>query len=83
MDPDAFDPNAFRVKVQSRPWTSTRAVKDFRVGVQVFDYAGREMSNNIEYTAWASEGGGWSEYAVDQDQFDPDGFKVKLEVRFA
>jgi hypothetical protein len=82
LDSDAFDPDAFRIKIQTRPWTSSRTFKDFRLGVQVVDNGGKELGEIVGYTPWASESGGTSEYAVDLDQFDPDGFKVQLEVRF-
>jgi hypothetical protein len=82
LDSDADDPDSFRIKIQTRPWTSTRTLRDFRLGVQVVDNKGRDLGELIAYTPWASEGGGASDYAVDLDQFDPDGFKVHLECRF-
>jgi hypothetical protein len=39
--------------------------------------------NVIVFTPWSSAGGGWTEYAVDDDGFDPDGMKIKLEVRLS
>jgi hypothetical protein len=82
-DADAFDPDAFRIKVQTRPWTSTRTIRDLRLAIQLFDNKGKELGNIVSYTPWASEGGGWSDYALDRDQFDPDGIKIKTEIRFA
>jgi hypothetical protein len=81
-DKDGFDPDAFRIVVETRPLTTTRTLKDMRVGLQMFDAAGAEPGNTIVYTPWASQGGGWTEYAVDADAFDPDGLKIKLESRF-
>lgn len=83
LDSDAFDPDAFRIKIQTRPWMSERTLKDLRCGVQVVDNKGKDLGEIVGYTPWASEGGGESEYAVDMDQFDPDGLKVQLDVRFA
>lgn len=81
-DADAYDPDAFRVKIQTRPWMSSRTIDDLRLGLQLFDSNGRELGNSIVFTPWASEGGGWSDYVVDRDEYDPDGLKIKLEVEF-
>ena len=81
-DADAWDPDAFRVKIQTRPWTSALTMTDMRLGLQLFDSNGRELGNAIEFTPWASEGGGASSYVIDKDEYDPDGLKIKLEVRF-
>jgi hypothetical protein len=82
MDADAYDPDAFRIKIQTREWTSPRKIHDMRLGIQLFDHGGREAGDVIAFTPWQSQGGGWSDWAVDRDSYDPDGFKVKLEVRF-
>jgi hypothetical protein len=83
LDSDAADPDSFRIKIQTRPWMSERTLGDLRLGVQVVDNAGKDLGEIVGYTPWASEGGGSSDYAVDLDQFDPDGVKVQLDVRFA
>ena len=82
-DSDGFDPDAFRLTVETRTWPSDRVLRDARLGLQMFDNAGQVSGNVIVYTPWASQGGGWTEYAVDEDGFDPDGLKLKLESRFA
>lgn len=81
-DTDSFDPDAFRIIVETRPGTTNRVLSDMRIGLQMFDAAGSQPGNVIVYTPWASQGGGWTEYAVDADAFDPDGLKIKLETRF-
>jgi hypothetical protein len=80
-DGDGFDPDAFRIMVETRPATTDRVATDMRVGLQMFDGGGAQPGNVIVYTPWASQGGGWTEFAVDTDAFDPDGLKIKLEIR--
>lgn len=81
-DTDGFDPDGFRIVVETRPDTGSRVLKDMRLGLQMFDGGGTNPGNVIVYTPWTSQSGGWTEYAVDQDAFDPDGLKLKLETRF-
>jgi hypothetical protein len=80
-DTDGFDPDGFRIIVETRPATTNRVLTDLRLGLQMFDGGGSQPGNVIVYTPWASQGGGWTEYAVDADAFDPDGLKIKLETR--
>jgi hypothetical protein len=81
-DTDNFDPDAFRVIVETRPWSGARVLSDARLGLQLYDNGGQEPGNLVVFTPWASQGGGWTSYAVDRDSFDPDGLKLKLETRF-
>jgi hypothetical protein len=81
-DSDSFDPDAFRVIVETRPWTDNRPLADARLALQMFDGGGKEPSNVVVFTPWTSQGGGWTVYALDRDSFDPDGLKLKLEARF-
>ena len=80
LDADAYDPDAVRIKLQTRDWPSPRTLKDIRIGIQLYDFAGTQ-AGPIVYTPWATEGGGWSPWALDLDGYDPDGVKLKLEVR--
>ncbi len=53
---------------------------DFRLGIQVIDWA--DASGAIQWTPWASEGKqGWSNFAVDKDHYDPDAIAVHMDVR--
>jgi len=81
-DTDGFDPDGFRILVETRPATSDRVLKDMRIGLQMFDDHGSQPGNIIVFTPWSAQGGGWTEYAVDTDAYDPDGLKLKLETRF-
>jgi hypothetical protein len=81
-DSDSFDPDGFRILMETRPLSSNRILSDLRIGLQMFDGGGSQPGNVIVYTPWTSQAGGWTEYAVDSDAFDPDGLKLKLETRF-
>jgi len=81
FDADNYDPDAFRIILENRPWPRRDFVlKDVRIGIQLFD-AGGAQAGVPRHTPWASEGGGWSEWATDLDAYDPDGIKIKLEAR--
>ncbi|QZO12545.1 hypothetical protein [Pseudoalteromonas piscicida] len=80
FDTDRFDPDAFRIRIETRAWNSSRSLSDFRIGLRVSDRGGREVGNST-FTPWASNGGGWTDLATDNDAYDFDGFEVNLEVR--
>lgn len=81
FDSDHYDPDAFRIILENRPWPRPGFVlKDVRIGIQMFDAGGAE-AGFPQHTPWASEGGGWSSWATDLDAYDPDGISIKLEAR--
>ncbi len=80
-DSDAHDPDGYQVILETRPWTSDRDLQDVRLGIQMVDDHGNVSGDEVS-TAWASQGGGWTEFAVDPDGFDPDGFMLLLDTRF-
>ncbi|KNC65588.1 hypothetical protein AC626_22215 [Pseudoalteromonas rubra] len=80
FDTDRFDPDAFRIRIETRTWSGSHSFSDFRIGLRVSDRGGREVGN-ATYTPWASYGGGWTGLATDNDAYDFDGFEVNLEVR--
>lgn len=54
-------------------------VTEYRVCVQVIDFGGGRTSvGNLACTPW---GGGMSDYSFDDDRYDPDGVRTKLEQR--
>lgn len=81
-DSDLYDPDGYRIWIETQPWATTASIKDLRLGIQLYDFAGSEAGNTINFTPWASQGGGESNWTTDRDQFDPDGLKIKLEVSF-
>jgi hypothetical protein len=80
-DSDEFDPDGYKIILETRPWTSNRTLRDVQLGIQMYDDHGNVAGDEV-YTVWASQGGGWTEWAVDPDEFDPDGFKLLLGTRF-
>ena len=54
---------------------------DFRLCLQLSDKKGTAQIGKHECTPWASQGGGWSPYASDSTQHDPDMVRVKIETR--
>ncbi|MEV0676070.1 hypothetical protein AB0I60_06045 [Actinosynnema sp. NPDC050436] len=77
-DPDAFDPDQYRVIIETRPLPPGVVIGDFRLGLNAVDR--REPEGRPVFTGWASGGGGQSAYAFDANAFDPDGFRFILEV---
>lgn len=80
-DSDSFDPDAGRISLNTRPWPHPgRDWYDVRLGIQVADQAGNQPGN-VQWTPWASDGGGWSGWARDPDNFDFDVVKLWMQVR--
>lgn len=80
FDTDRYDPDAVRLKIETREWQAPVALRDFRIGLRVADHKGSDIGE-ATFTPWASQGGGWTGLAVDSDSYDFDGWEVKLEVR--
>ncbi|MFC3034507.1 hypothetical protein ACFOEE_18545 [Pseudoalteromonas fenneropenaei] len=80
FDADRYDPDAVRLKIETRNWQVPAALQDFRIGLRVADKKGSDIGEST-FTPWASQGGGWTDLAVDSDSYDFDGWEVKLEVR--
>ncbi len=56
--------------------------KDFRLAIQIADDMGSSQHGTVMYTPWASEGGGWSEWANDTNDYNFDMVRVRLETRY-
>ncbi|GLZ37968.1 hypothetical protein [Actinokineospora sp. NBRC 105648] len=76
-DDDGYDPDGYRVIVETRAWTAPFTPDDFRLSVEAVDGG---IAGVPAFTPWASQGGGKSQYAIDSDGYDPDGIRVGLEV---
>lgn len=82
FDANEFDPDAFRIMIDYRPWPlPQKQLIDLRVGLRMVDNRGADVGNP-EYTPWLNDGGGFSDWALDSNAYDPDGFAVRLEVKF-
>ena len=80
-DADGVDADAYRITVETRPLTDGSMTRDFRVGMRGLDEGGAAEAGHTRYSPWASQGGGWSSWASDDDERDPDGFALLLELR--
>jgi len=82
-------PDAFRIGIHSEEdWSSEFCLKDtdIRFCIQLTDGASDSSGNwkyngAIECTPWASESGGWSEFAGDSDDRDFEAVRVSIETR--
>ncbi|MCE7003200.1 hypothetical protein LWC34_10205 [Kibdelosporangium philippinense] len=77
-DFNGFDPDRYRVFLETRPLPPGAGFTDWRFSVETFDRG--EGNGMPAFTGWASENGGPSRLAVDQNQFDFDGIVLGLEV---
>lgn len=81
-DADRYDPDAIRIHLQVLTWRYLRAqAVDFRIGIQFADDAGSGDFGIRQFTPWASEGGGWSSMAGDDDEYDPDAVRIIIQRR--
>jgi hypothetical protein len=76
-DNNAFDPDEYRLFIDTRPMPAGEHVNDLRLSIRAFDEDGAGITT---FTPWASQGGGRSKFAIDPNGFDPDGFKISLDV---
>jgi hypothetical protein len=77
-DANSFDPDQYQVFLETRPLPPGAGFTDFRLFLIMTD-AG-EGDGFPAFTGWASLGGGQSAFARDRNGFDPDGFRIGLEV---
>lgn len=78
-DSDHYDPDYYKLSFSKSAMTLQPDI-DFRIGVQMCD-KDYSQQGPIRYTGWASEGGGWSAYASDSDNYDPDYIKILIDTR--
>jgi hypothetical protein len=81
-DNDSHDPDAFRIAIEANTKEASLVLKDkdIRLGVQLTDGDGDPGA--VQWTPWASEGGGWvTGWAVDSDGYDPDKVRIIIETR--
>ncbi|MFJ8914631.1 hypothetical protein [Amycolatopsis sp. NPDC102389] len=77
-DSNSFDPDQYRLFLETRPLPPGVQISDLRLSILAVDRG--EPEGVPTFTRWASQGGGQSEYALDANSFDPDGFRIGLEV---
>lgn len=79
-DSNKYDPDAVRINVEPASTVIQLDHTDVRLWVQLEDARGQD-NGLAQPTPWASEGGGWSLYAIDGNGYDFDGLRVKIETR--
>ena len=80
-DANGYDPDAYRLFIETRPWNSPKILKDFRLGIQLSDN-NNSGTGLASYTPWALSGGGTSSWATDSNAYDPDSIRIDLGIRF-
>lgn len=81
-DGDSWDPDSYRVKVETRRWPSDASPRiNYRLRIRAMDRGRRYIWSR--WTPWSSQGGGRTDWACDSDCYDPDGFEIELDVRDA
>jgi hypothetical protein len=86
-DDNHYDPEYFRVGIETRPWPRTRGgakrrrIIDYRVGLRAIDLNGGDVDGQEVFTPSARDGGGTSPWATDSNSYDPDGYTIRLEVK--
>ncbi|GHE69241.1 hypothetical protein GCM10018785_42220 [Streptomyces longispororuber] len=76
-DTNGYDPDGYRVFLETREWPGTYRLSNFRLSVEAFDNG---FYGVRQHTPWAHEHGGRSPFALDVDGYDPDGFRFGLEA---
>jgi len=77
-DSNSFDPDQYRLFLETRPLPPGVQITDLRLSILAVDRG--EPEGVPTFTRWASQGGGQSDFALDANAFDPDGFRIGLEV---
>lgn len=77
-DNNSWDPDEYRLFLETRSWPSSATLVDFRLSVTAIDEGQRGVR---AFTPWAGQGGGRSPWALDTNQYDFDGIILGLEVR--
>ncbi len=77
-DSNSFDPDQYRLFLETRPLPPGVQISDLRLSILAVDRG--EPDGVPTFTRWASQGGGRSGIALDINAFDSDGFRIGLEV---
>lgn len=79
---DHDNPRRMRIRLQKRPIQRTPGIviEDVRIGIQASDNGCFDIGGP-KFTPWLSEGGGWTQWATDENAFSPDCVRIALESR--
>lgn len=80
-DLNGYDPDAYQLILETRTWNSSKVLEDFRLGIQLSDN-NNSNTGATQFTPWARDGGGRSDWAGDSNYYDPDSMQIYLGVSF-
>lgn len=81
-DANLFDPDFMQIGLALDADAPTKLVDtDYRIAIQIADGQGSSEHGAVRYTPWASEGGGWSTWANDANDYNFDVIRVMLQIR--
>ncbi len=81
-DENLLDPDFLQIGLALDQGISTKLMDtDYRLAIQVADDQGSSQYGTVRYTPWASEGGGWSAWANDANDYNFDVIRVMLQTR--
>lgn len=86
-DDNVRDPKHIRIRIYPKNNNQSTIIKlentDYRLALQMSDYDGDrdKRRGTVVYTPWASQGGGWSPWGSDGDDYNFDIVKIMLETR--
>ncbi len=81
-DSNLGDPDWIQVGLTVDPNMPMKLIDtDFRLAIQVADHQASSQYGTVRYTPWASEGGGWSAWANDTNDWNFDVVRVMLQTR--
>eukprot|EP01084_Bolivina_argentea_P290207 498426_1 len=85
-DSDWHDPEYIRVALKARKVSKSIKNVDFRFCIQVTDKSnhkkdGGEQQSDWQCTDWATKGADWSDWAYDDNKYDFDSVRVKIETK--
>ncbi|MDO8601828.1 MAG: LamG domain-containing protein [bacterium] len=80
-DGNGYDPDGGNLMIETRAIPAgSPIISDVRIGLRLSDKACTAQIGKAEFTPWASQGGGWSNFASDSNKYDPDCLEVISEV---
>ncbi len=80
-DANGYDPDAYQLILETRSWNSPKVLEDVRLGIQLSDNNNSD-TGATQFTPWATDGGGRSDWAGDSNYFDFDSMQIYLGVAF-
>lgn len=80
-DSNKYDPDGAALEIETKALPAGTTLNDIRLGIQMSDSACTKQVGTVQYTPWASQGGGWSSFATDSNAYDPDCGRIYLDAK--